>query len=297
MRLVELFCHVDDFWQAFEPVWKRHLLASGNRQRWRETDLSESEIMTLLIHYHQKDFKYFKGYYEYVVEYLHGEFPNLVTYERFVALKQRVGIALYVYLYQCLGPCTGVSSIDSTELSVCHNRRIYQHRVFDGLAQRGQTSMGWFYGFKLHLVINEYGELLAFDVTPGNVHDNEMLDQLDNWFLFGKVVGDKGYLSQDKRDALSKKGIDLVTSIRRNMRQLLMTLQDKVLLRKRAVIESVNNILKNWTNIAHTRHRNPNNFFVNLMAGLIAYCWKPDKPSVTIDAKENMLLQHQPQLA
>ena len=252
--------------------------------------------MTILIHYHQKDFKHFKANYVYLLGHLRSEFPKLVSYERCVALKQRVGIALYVYLYQCLGDCTGIFYIDSTDLSVWHNRRIYQHRVCDGLAERGQSSMGWFYGFKLHLVINDYGELLAFDVTPSNVHDNQMLDQLDGNFLFGKLFGDKGYLSEPKRKELANKGIDLVTSIRRNMRQLLMKLEDKILLRKRAAIESVNNLLKNWVDIAHTRHRSPNNFFVNLMAGLIAYCWKPEKPFVTIDEQEILLLDHQPQL-
>lgn len=296
MSLVELFCHVDDFCQAFEPIWQGYLLTSGTRQRRRETDLGSSEIMTLLIHFHQCDFKHFKGYYAYACKHLRSEFPNLVSYERFVQLQQRVGIALYVYLYQCLGSCTGVSYIDSTALAVCHNRRIYQHRVFDGLAQRGQTSLGWFFGFKLHLIINEDGELLAFDLTPGNVHDVQMLEQLDET-LFGKLVGDKAYLSQTKAEQLAQQGIDLVTAIRRNMKQLIMTLEDKLLLRKRGLIESVNNVLKNWAQIDHTRHRNPNNFFVNLLSGLIAYCWKPNKPSVRLDAQENMLLQHTPQLA
>ena len=296
MSLVELFCHVDDFGQAFEPFWKRYMLSDGKRERWRETDLCASEIMTLVIHYHQLDFKHFKGYYKYVRNHLHAEFPKLVSYERFVALKKRIGVALYVYLYQCLGDCTGISYIDSTALPVCHNRRIYQHRVFEGLAERGQTSLGWFYGFKLHLVINHKGELLAFDLTAGNVHDSSMLEHLDP-SLFGKLFGDKGYLSQAKTQQLARQGLDLVTSIRRNMKQLIMKLEDKILLRKRGIVESVNNLLKNWANISHSRHRDPNNFFVNVMAGLIAYCWKPDKPRISLDADENTLLNYTPRLA
>lgn len=296
MSLVELFCDVDDFWQQFEPIWKSRLLTSGLRQRWRETQLCESEIMTILIHYHECDFKHFKGYYAYVQKHLAQEFPNLVSYERFVILMKRVGIALYVYLHHCLGDCTGVSFIDSTTLPVCHNRRIPHHRVFEGLAKRGQSSLGWFYGFKLHLIINDCGEIIAFDLTPGNVHDINMLEQIDDW-LFGKLVGDKGYMSAPKTRTLAEKGVDLVTSIRRNMKQILISLQDKILLRKRGLIESVNNLLKNWANIDHSRHRDPNNFFVNLMAGLIAYCWKPDKPMAQLDAEENMLLNHSSLLA
>lgn len=296
MSLVELFCDVDDFWQRFEPMWKQRLLASGTRQRWRKTELSESEIMTILIHFHECDFRHFKAYYAYVRQHLRSEFPNLVSYERFVVLQKRVGIALYVYLNLCLGECTGVSFVDSTSLPVCHNRRIHAHRVFQDLAGRGQTSVGWFYGFKLHLVVNEWGELIAFDLTAGNVHDIHMLGQLDDTF-WGKLIGDKGYLSQPKTVSLAQRGIALVTSIRRNMKQLMMTLEDSILLRKRAIVESVNNLLKNWAQIDHTRHRSPDNFFVNLMAGLIAYCWKPDKPSIRLDAQENMLLNHHPSLA
>lgn len=296
MSLVELFCHVDDFWQEFEPIWKQRLLASGERQRFRKTELSESEIMTILIHFHACDFRHFKAYYAYVRQHLSAEFPTLVSYERFIELKKRVGVALYVYLNMCLADCTGTSFIDSTSLPVCNNRRIHAHRVFKGLAGRGKTSMGWFYGFKLHLVINEHGEIIAFDLTSGNVHDIHMLDQLDDTF-WGKLIGDKGYLSQTKTGELAQQGIQLITSMKRNMKQLIMTVQDGLLLRKRALVESVYNVLKNWAQIDHTRHRNPDNFFVNLISGLIAYCWKPNKPSIQIDDLENMLLNHQPNLA
>ena len=155
MSLVEVFCHVDDFCQIFEPFWKRHMLVCGSRQRWHEKQLAMSEIMTIVMHYHASGFKHFKGYYEYVQTHLRGEFPRRVSYERFVILMKGVAIPLYIYLSLCLGDCTGISYIDSTCLKVCHNRRISQHRVFDGLAQRGQTSVDWFFGFKLHLVINQ----------------------------------------------------------------------------------------------------------------------------------------------
>ena len=133
-------------------------------------------------------------------------------------------------------------------------------------------------------------------MTGGNVHDIEMLDRLDEG-IWGKLFGDKGYLSQPKTTPLAQQGIEIVTSIRRNMRPVLMTLEDKILLRKRIIIESVNNLLKNWANIDHSHHRSPVNFFVNLMAGLVDYCWKPDKPTVRLDAQENMLLNHALMLA
>lgn len=293
MSLVELFCDVDDFWQEFEPFWYKYLLSSGQRQRQRRSQLSESEIMTILIHYHECDYKHFKAYYtQYVLGQLKREFPQAVSYRRFVKLAETVGLALFVYAHCCLGECSGISFIDSTALAVCANPRIAQHRVFAGLAERGKTSTGWFYGFKLHLVVNEHGELIAFALTPGNTHDATLLASFQDG-LFGKLVGDKGYLSQPLMAALREVGIELVTRLRRNMRQVLISLENKVLLNKRGIVESVNNLLKNWANIEHSRHRSPNNFFVNVMAGIVAYCWKPHKPTVKLTEQEIALLAGQ----
>jgi Transposase DDE domain len=172
MSILELFCSVDDFWQQFAPTWQQDLLTSGQRQRMRLTQLHPSEIMTLLILFQQSHYRTFKAYdTEYVYRHLHSEFPALVSYQRFVELMPTVLVPLVAYLHTHLGQCTGISFIDSTPLAVCHNARIHSHRVFDGRAARGKTSVGWFYGFKLHLVVNDQGELLAFCLTPGNVDD------------------------------------------------------------------------------------------------------------------------------
>lgn len=286
MSLVELFCHVDDFWQAFQPNWYEHLLEEGERQRLRPAQLSESEIMTIMIHFHQSGYRTFKDYYtRYVRKHLSGEFPGLVSYGRFVNLMPRVGIPLFVYLHMLMGHCTGISFVDSTPLKVCHNKRIHHHRVFDGFAERGKTTMGWFFGFKLHLVINDQGELIDFALTPGNVDDRTPITDFAAK-LFGKLFGDKGYLSRDLADKLREQGIQLVTSIRRNMQPQILPLEDKLWLRKRAVIESINNLLKNQAQIEHTRHRSVNHFFVNLIAGLAAYCHRPEKPIVQLPADQ-----------
>jgi transposase len=285
MTLLELFCAVDDFWLQFKPVWHRYLLESGTAQRLRPTQLCESEMMTILIRFHESRFRDFKAYYAFVTAHQAAEFPKLVSYERFVQLMPRVGVALYVYLHLCQGTCTGISFIDSTPLRVCHNKRIKQHRVFDGFAERGKTTMGWFFGFKLHSVVNHHGELVAFDLTAGNVDDRQPLDGFQA-HLVGKLFGDKGYLSKPLRDDLREMGIDLITTLRRNMKPQIMPLEDRLLLRKRAVIESIHNIWKSALHIDHTRHRSVDNFVVNLLAGLIAYCHRPDKPVVHLPGDE-----------
>jgi hypothetical protein len=281
MSLLQLFCHVDDFCRLFQPQWQANLLAQRVQVRRRERSLSLSEIMTILIVFHQSHYRDFKAFYtQHVLVHLRGEFPGLVSYTRFVEFIPSTLIPLCVYLRHCHGTCTGISFIDATDVSVCHNRRIAQHKVFQGLAKRGKTSTGWFFGFKLHIVFNDCGELLACTLTAGNVDDRTPVPQLAK-HLSGKLIGDKGYLSRKLQDELRKTfGIQLITKLKRNMKNQLMPLADRLLLRKRAIIETIIDQLKNISQIEHTRHRSLTNFMVNLLCGLIAYCHQPKKPSL-----------------
>jgi hypothetical protein len=280
--LVEFICAVDDFYKVFVPIWQKQMLTAGEIQRQRKRSLNISEIMTILIHFHQSHYRDFKAYYnDYVLDRLHNEFPGLVSYTRFVEFIPSVLMPLCVYLRQCgFGICTGISFIDSTALKVCRNQRIHSHKVFKGLAERGKTSTGWFFGFKLHLIFNDRGELLNLMLTPGNVDDRKPVPKMAHR-LFGKLFGDKGYLSQKLfEELLLTFHVQLVTGIRSNMKNALMPLMDKLLLRKRAIIETIIDQLKNISQIEHSRHRSPTNFLVNLICGLIAYCHQPKKPSL-----------------
>ncbi len=169
-------------------------------------------------------------------------------------------------------------------MEVCHNRRIHSHKVFKGIAERGKSSTGWFYGFKLHLVINDKGEILSFYLTPGNVDDRnpKVIESLAKE-LFGKLFGDKGYLSKKISNILFSKGIQLITKLKKNMKNKLMIMEDKIFLRKRAIIETINDHLKNICQIEHSRHRSLTNFMVNIVSGLVAYSFLPKKPSLKLD--------------
>ena len=283
MSLLELFVNVDDFCQIFLPVWEKKLISDGSKQRRRTGQLRISEIMTILIYFHQSRYRNFKAYYTaYVCKHLCSEFPNLVSYERFVILMPSALGPLSAYLKSLYGSCSGLSFIDSTALEVCDNHRIHQHKVFLGLAKRGKGSMGWFYGLKLHLVINDRGEILACQITPGNVDDRKPVPMLCKR-LFGKLIADRGYISQPLFEQLLETfNVQLITRLKKNMKNRLMPLIDKLLLRKRAIIESVVDQLKNISQIEHTRHRSPTNAFINIIAGLIAYCHQPKKPSLDI---------------
>ena len=281
MSLLKLFCDVDDFCLLF-TLWQEHQLLGSSRKPGPKPKLAASEIMTIIIYFHMSHYRNFKNYYtQYVMKHLRSEFPTLVSYNRFVELMPMALLPLCLYLKTRLGPVTGISFIDATSLSVCHNQRIERHRVFAGLAARGKTSMGWFFGFKVHLVINEQGELLAFYLSPGNLDDRKPVPKLTKR-LFGKLFGDKGYISQPLFDELLEQDVTLITHVRKNMKNRLLPLMDQLLLRKRAIIETVNDQLKNISQIDHSRHRSVNNFLVNVIAGLIAYTHQPKKPSLNL---------------
>lgn len=280
MSLLELFCHVDDFWKAFTPSFRGQQVQTKTVKRRRSRQLAESELMTILICFHHSHYRTFKAYYtEHVCVAWRTEFPGLVSYSRFVELMPSVLVPLCAYLESCRGECTGISFVDSTPITVCKNPRIHQHRVFAGLAQRGKNSVGWFFGFKLHLVVNHHGELLAWHLTAGNVDDRQPLPQLVQGVV-GKLIGDKGYLSQPLLERLLQQGIHLITPVRKNMPNRLLPLTDKLLQRKRALLETIHDQLKNQVQIEHSRHRSPTNFLVNLVTGLIAYCHQLNKPSL-----------------
>ena len=286
---VELFCDVDDFCLVAEPLLQQRLLEDGQRRRNRKGRMTASEIMTILIAFHQSDCRTFKHFYLTLGIFHRKKFPDLVSYNRFVELMPTVILLLCAYLKSRFGSCTGISFIDSTKLAVCGNKRVTRNRVFAGLARLGKSSMGWFFGFKLHLVINECGELLAIRLTPGNTDDREPVPDMTRE-LIGKLFGDKGYISMELFQELWEHGLQLVTPIRSNMKNRLVPLLDKVLLRKRSIIETVNDQLKNISQIEHSRHRSPGNFMVNLIAGLIAYTHQPKKPSLHLTPQDCNLL-------
>ena len=252
--LEELFCDIDDFCRQFEPRWHSQLLAQGIKTRKRAKSMSLSEIMTIAIAFHQQHYRHFKHYYlKCVCAYWQDAFPGLPSYQRFVEWLPSTLLPLCVYLRHRFGRCSGISFVDSTSLKVCHNRRISQHRVFDNLAARGKTSVDWFFGFKLHLVVNEYGELLNLQLTPGNVDDRKPIPALLGP-LFGKVFADRGYVSQRLATQLFEElGIEFFAKPRRNMKNRLMRLTDKLLARKRSIIETIIDQLKNISQIEHSQ--------------------------------------------
>lgn len=281
--MTEIFCTVDDFCKTLPKDFYKQLgVGNATKVRQRSGKLSLSEIMTILILFQNSGYRNFKTYYlNYVCRHLRSEFPNLISYPRFVYLMPRALVTLTLLMLKMCGKTNGIAFVDSTTITVCHNKRVNRNKVFGELAKRSKSTMGWFFGFKLHFVINDCGEILAFSLTKGNVDDRKPVPSMVSR-LFGKLFGDKGYLSSMLRAQLAEMGISLITSVKKNMKNKLMPLWDKIMLRKRFLIETVNDQLKNEMQVEHTRHRSPTNFLVNLMSGLLAYSFKPKKPSLNL---------------
>ena len=297
LHVLQIYCIIDDFCKEISlKLNKKSILTNDSKKhRNRECRLSLSEIMTILILFHLSSYRNFKHFYLlHICQAMRPAFPNLVSYNRMVELMRQalVPMALFIKL-SCKDKLTGISFLDSTHLAVCHNKRILQNRVFRGLAERGKTTIGWFYGFKLHLIINEKGELLSFSISKGNIDDRN-IDLLKPMLkdVLGKIYADKGYISQELFEVLFEDGKELITKLRKNMKGRVTAYFDRLMLRKRALIESVNDELKNICQIQHTRHRSPINWLMNLLSGLAGYIFLPKKPALKLDIElgKNLLL-------
>ena len=276
INLLNLYCYIDDFCKEFEPSWRQRFIGKNIPN---SKNLSMAEVLTILFWFQTSGWRCFKNFYLYLQQNHKRDFPKLLSYNRFVEIKQSATIPLLCLLQYSLGSCSGVSFIDATPLKVCHNKRISTNKVFKNLARIGKSTMGWFFGFKLHITTNTEGELLSFQITKGNRDDRKSVKYLCK-NLFGKVYGDKGYISQNLFEEMFEVGIKIVTQMKKNMKPKIMMMEEYLMLKKRSLIESVFHILKDMLHIDHTRHRSPRNFLVNIFSALTAYCFYPNKPSI-----------------
>ena len=279
-KVTEIFYLTDEFCKQFKASIEASMIGNSPKRR---PLMSDSEVITLMTLFHSSGFRNMKHFYQhYVQKHLRSEFPHTVSYNRFTELMQSAVLPMTIFLKTCcLGECTGISFVDSTPISVCKNKRIRRNKVFKDTATRGKSTIGYFFGFKLHLIINDKGEILNFVITQGHVDDKEPLkNERFIEAIKGKLYGDKGYISKELTNILFVDGLHLITSIRNNMKNCLMELKDKILLRKRSVIETVNDELKNMCQVEHSRHRSFGNFITNMLSGLIAYSFFPKKPAI-----------------
>ncbi len=268
---------LEKFYSFYEKHYRPY--AIGEAPRKKHMKLSHHEIMAITLLYHLSGYRNFRLFYEiFICKYLRKSFKNIVSYSWFIRLNKRYMHAMFCYLTSKMQSSHEVSYIDSTSLKVCHIKRSSRHKTFKGLAEKGYTSVGWFYGFKLHLVIDVYGNIVDFCLTKGNKHDTIGLDKL-NKNIKGLLFGDKGYISQKKAKELEVLGIKLITKPRRNMKPKRLSKEEQALLRCRGVIETVIGQLKEMHHIENTRLRSFDGWIMNILGALTAYQLRPFKPS------------------
>jgi hypothetical protein len=281
--LTDIFCHIDDFCNSFEEKKQKFILANLNRKRRRPCRICLSEIMTVLVLFHMSDYRSFKYFYLNCVQKdLLSYFPNMVSYQRFVQLMEYALMPLTIFLNGLKGRETGIYYVDSTSIEVCHIKREKRHKVFKGLASKGKNSMGWFFGFKLHLIINNHGEIMACNLTKANTDDRKPVANLASK-ITGWLFGDKGYLGQEFLEKLKEQSIEIFTRVKKNMKKKAIGVSQEFYLNKRGLVETVIGQLKHCCQIEHTRHRKPENAFVNIISGLVAYAFRERKPSLNIN--------------
>lgn len=288
-NITAIFFCLDEFCKCFEE-WEKHRLITTGRKRYRGCRMSLSEMLTIMVLFHLSPCKNFKYFYLFHIAHFHKQdFPRLLSYNRFIQLMPRLFVPLCILLQNLFGEETGTYIADATSLPMCHNKRINRNRVFKGLAARGKTTMGWFFGLKLHLVTNHKGSIMAVKITPGNVDERTVLDEMTR-HLKGNLYADKGYISKNLFKTLYQRGLKLITGIKRNMKNYLMPIIEKIMLRKRFLIETIFDVLKVHMNLSHTRHRSPTNACVNILSCLTAYQLKENKPkmkSYTLSLSQN----------
>ena len=271
--LTALFTIVDDFCMEFDDKWSQLKLSNKLNSRNRKGQMTQSEIMTIFIGFQLSDHRHFKGYFCFLQTHHTACFPHLVSYTRFVELTKTMLVPMMAFFNFVKAQASDISFIDSTAIRVCKTKRLFNHKVFKGLATRGKSTMGWFFGFKLHLIIDQYGAPISFKMTKGNADDRSVVEDLSK-DLRGKIFGDKGYISKKLFKSLFSRGLHLVTAIKKNMKPQLMPLDDSATLKKRGLIESVFNVMKNMMHLEHSRHRSVLHFMVNIVGVVVGYSLK-----------------------
>jgi hypothetical protein len=293
--LVEIYYEVDEFNKRFAEKILQFYKLSGYTPLRKMGRMTMSEVMTILIYYHYSHYKNFKSYYnEHLSKVLQKDFPSLVGYDRFVTLIPLALLPMMMFhIYRCSRSLrTGIYYIDSTRLEVCHPKRAHQNKVFKGIANWGKTSVGWFYGIKLHLIINNLGEVVHTCFTQASTSDSnssvlfKLLNDLDGW-----VFGDRGYLLNEERLAFAQYDgkIDFFAKPRKNMKQKnkqFMPQLAKDFAKKRPIIETIIGINKEVFNLEHTRHRSVHNAYVHTFSALCAYSFYLKKPKVKLNINQ-----------
>ncbi|MEQ1144813.1 IS982 family transposase [Acinetobacter soli] len=279
----ELFCVINDFFLKFESIYWNFLKQNFRCSRVRPAQLSISEITFIAIWFKCSRFNTFKAFFTWLKEGKNHLFKYLPYYQSMIHLIKRHELALHaLHVALMKGQDTQYLWIDSTTLLVCKNQRIQRHKSLVQIASRGRSSMGWFYGCKLHIAMDQFGEIACSALSNGHVADIKMVEQLVAG-LNGKLYGDRGYISQELKIRLKDRGIDLITYHRRNMQAIQLCASDEYHLKQCNKIETLFSLLKGQYNLVTSKARSLHGFLSGIYASLYVYqLTHGNKPTIQI---------------
>lgn len=267
-NIVEVYCFIDNFVKMIESKTAKSLAG-------RKSMLTKTDYITLAIFKQEHGIKTTKQLYEFVQEYMQKDFPPLPSYQQFnQGIKST--FRYFVMIAWILTKMTRQKKskyhiVDSSPLPVCNNQYRFIAKLFKGLARSGKNLNGWFWGFKLHLIINNNMEIESIRITGGSTHDTDVLEGDFIEGIKGWLVGDKGYIGQKKALELAKKNIKLVTRSRANMKKVPVLPIHNYLLSKRQAIESTFSYLKHRLAALNSYARSVESFFVNVFSAIVTY--------------------------
>ena len=246
--------------------------------------MSLADTLKLVLAYHSEvhQFKHFKAFHQYVSQHQREQFPNLLSYSRTNCLRCKVYQLLEALFGFNLGKPTADNLIDSTRIPTTKRHRGKRKRKMLTKANFGYTWSGYYFGFKLHLIINSFGEIIRTEITPAKISDVSQVKKMCQG-MTGNLYGDRGYVGKDLREEVENEfGVHLKAKPRKNMSGDYLSKRDKKFLRKcRNIIETVIGMLKRSHDLEHSRHRSNNGFYSNLWGALVAYSFRLDKPCVS----------------
>lgn len=279
----ELFCVIDDFFLKFESVYWEFLKQNSRCLRIRPAQLSISEIIFIAIWYKTSHFNNFKAFFTSLKHDKWHLFKSLPCYQRMIYLVNTHQLALHFALMK--GHQSAYLWIDSTTLVVCKNQRIQRHKSLSAIATRGKSSMGWFFGCKLHLLMNQSGEIVNTALSNGHIADIKIVERLVEG-LAAKLYADRGYISHNLKTKLNDQDIDLITHHRKNMRFIQLSKADEYHLKQRNKIETLFSLLKGTYNLVTSKARSVAGYLAGVYASLCAYqlCHQ-NKPMIRIMEK------------
>ena len=241
-------------------------------------NLTIAELVSLAIFRYLMGFKTWKEFYKFIKTYHQQDFPNLPKYGNFLRAMNRLSFFAYfmqqgfLNFFKKITKRRDIKFVDSTKLKVCRNKREFTHQVCKNIARKGKSSIGWFYGFKLHIICNELMQILEFTITPGNTDDREGLEMIWN-DIFGMIIADAGYIGKKRQEKAFNLGKRLLTAVKANMKKM-MTFMQHILLKLRQRVETVYSVLKLRLGIETTLPRSPLGYFAHYIWCILAYQFK-----------------------